>query len=158
MLVGDGSLRAGLEDLSRQLGLAGKAQFWGDRRDITAVLAALDVSVVFSFSESLSNVILESMAAGVPVVATRVGGTSEVLRDGETGTLVAPGGEEELAAALEKLATQPSLRAEHGQRARKIAKANFSLEVVIRQYEQLYLKLLAQKIGARQRQSSAVLQ
>jgi glycosyltransferase involved in cell wall biosynthesis len=158
VLVGDGSLRASLECLARQLGLAGKTQFLGDRRDITAVLAALDVSVVFSFSESLSNVILESMAAGLPVVATRVGGTSEVLRDGETGILVAPGGEEELAAALEKLATQPALRAEYGQKARKIAKANFSLEIVISQYEQLYLKLLAEKIGARQRQSSAILQ
>lgn len=73
LLVGDGPLRSELEQEAEKLGLRDRVQFLGDRRDISALLASMDLSVVPSASESLSNVALESMAAGVPVVATRVG-------------------------------------------------------------------------------------
>ncbi len=75
VLVGDGPLRADFERQAADLGLGSRVQFVGDRRDIPEILASLDVSVVPSTSESLSNVMLESMAAGVAVVATSVGGT-----------------------------------------------------------------------------------
>src|ERR1700688_2825496 len=74
LLAGDGPLRKELEAEATSLGIGDRALFLGDRRDVPSVLASLDLSVVPSDSESLSNVILESMAAGVPVVATRVGG------------------------------------------------------------------------------------
>jgi len=145
VLVGDGHLRPALEGLAQRLGLAGSVRFLGERSDIPAVMAALDVMVLFSHSESLPNVVLEAMAAGVPVVASRVGGVPELVRHDETGLLVAPGDEDELAAAVTQLLTQPSVRARYGRRAREVARANFSLEIITRQYEQLYLQVLAEK-------------
>ncbi len=79
VLVGDGSLRRDLENEASSLGLGASAVFLGDRQDMPAVLASLDVAVLTSDSESLSNVILEAMAAGLPVVAYSVGGNSELL-------------------------------------------------------------------------------
>ena len=145
VLVGDGHLRPALEGLAQRLGLAGRTRFLGERLDIPAVMAALDVMVLFSHSESLPNVVMEAMAAGVPVVASRVGGVPELVRHEETGLLVAPGDEDELAAAVARLLTQPSIRTRYGRRAREVAKANFSLERIARQYEQLYLQVLAEK-------------
>ena len=81
LLVGDGPLRPGLETMAAELGIAGKVTFTGERHDIPAILSSMDVSVLISSSESLSNVILESMAAGVPVVATDVGGNPELVSD-----------------------------------------------------------------------------
>jgi len=144
LLVGDGFLRPSLEKLAAQLGLEGRVKFLGERHDIAAVLASMDVSVVPSFSESLSNAVLESMAAGVPVVATRVGGTPEVVRDGETGLLIAPD-EEALAAAVGRFLRQPELRMNCGQRARELGEANFRLEKVCRRVEQLYTAVLDEK-------------
>jgi len=145
LLVGDGPLRPKLEAMARGLGLGERAKFLGERHDIRAVLAATDISVVTSLSESLSNAILESMAAGVPVVATRVGGNPELIRDGETGLLVPPGNEDGLVEALERLLEQPSLRAEYGQRGRELASANFTLDQMRKRYEQLYRSLLMEK-------------
>ena len=88
--------------MAADLGLQSRVRFLGDRRDIPAVLASLDVSVVPSASESLSNVMLESMAAGVPVVATAVGGNIELGGAGRA-LLVAPNDVEALAAGLERL-------------------------------------------------------
>lgn len=151
VLVGDGPLRPELEQLAKSLGLEGRALFLGDRRDIPAVLASLDVSVLNSFSESLSNAILESMAAGLPVVATRVGGNADLVQEGETGFLVPSDNEAALAGAIERLVTQPSLRAEFGKKAREIALANYSMESVVERYEQLYLGLLAGRRGNKSR-------
>jgi glycosyltransferase involved in cell wall biosynthesis len=145
VLVGDGPLRPGLERMAAQLGLGQRAIFLGERHDIPQVLAAMDISVVASLSESLSNVILESMAAGVPVVATHVGGNPELVHDGDTGLLVSPGHEGELVVALERLLEQPSLRVELGTRGREFARANFSLDQMRERYEQLYISLLREK-------------
>src|SRR5262249_13443528 len=78
ILLGDGPLRSELEDEGQRLGLPARVRFLGDRRDISSVLASLTLTVLPSRSESLSNAILESMAAGVPVVAYRVGGNPEL--------------------------------------------------------------------------------
>lgn len=145
VMVGDGELRPGLEDLSSRLGIAGRVRFLGDRRDVTSVLAALDISVLFSFSESLPNSVLESMAAGVPVVATRVGGTPELVQQCKTGLLVAPGNEEELFQSLEQLLANSSMRFEFGQQARKIAEAQYTTESIAKQYEELYAEVLNEK-------------
>jgi len=145
LLVGDGPLRPGLEVMARELGLGEKAKFLGDRRDIRALLAAMDISVLTSRSESLSNAIMESMAAGVPVVATRVGGNPELVRDGETGFLVSPGKEEELVTALDRLLAQSSLRTEFGQRGRDFAQAHFGVDAMREQYVHMYERLFVEK-------------
>jgi glycosyltransferase involved in cell wall biosynthesis len=142
VLVGDGPLRAELAHEGAALGLEGKVQFLGERRDIAAVLASVDVSVVPSASESLSNVMLESMAAGVPVVATNVGGNSELAGEGR-GVLVSPNDEEALASGLERVLADPELRAAISRRAREFAQANFSVERIRRQYCSLYAEALA---------------
>jgi L-malate glycosyltransferase len=151
LLVGDGPLRSGLESLAQELGVRHRVNFLGERQDIPGLLASMDISVVFSFSESQSNVALESMARGVPVVATRVGGNPEVVREGETGLLVAPGDEEQLATAVERLIAQPTLRAELGQAAKKFVQSNFSMDRVVKQYEEMYEGLLAAKVSRRPR-------
>jgi L-malate glycosyltransferase len=141
VLVGDGPLRPELEREAGELGLQERVRFLGDRRDIAAVLASLDVSVVPSASESLSNVILESMAAGVPVVATEVGGNSELAGDGR-GVMVPLGDEEALAAALERVLADREFRSTISRRARQFAKGNFSAERIREQYCSLYAEAL----------------
>jgi glycosyltransferase involved in cell wall biosynthesis len=153
LLVGDGPLRPSLEQLAAKLGLGNRARFLGERHDIPEVLASLDVSVLPSLTESSSNSILESMAAGVPVVTTRVGGNPELISDGRTGLLVPPDNVERLAEALELFLTQPGLRAECARRARSVAQTNFSLAQSCRLYEELYRSLLPaelRRISARQ--------
>jgi len=142
LLVGDGPLRSELEQEAEKLGLRDRVQFLGDRRDISALLASMDLSVVPSASESLSNVALESMAAGVPVVATRVGGNPELVSE-QRGLLVPPDDEGALAAALESLLRDTAQRAAFGRNAREFAQQNFSREMVRDQYQQLYTELLA---------------
>jgi L-malate glycosyltransferase len=145
VLVGDGPLRLELEQQARALGLGERAIFLGERRDIPAVLAALDVSVLTSVSESLSNVIMESMAAGVPVVAGRVGGNPELVRDGETGFLLPPEDDDGFALAIGRLLEQAELGVAVGAKAKSEARARFSLKTVCRQYEELYRSALAEK-------------
>jgi glycosyltransferase involved in cell wall biosynthesis len=146
VLVGDGPLRPGLEKLQRELNL-GDVIFLGDRRDVPAVLASLDVSVLPSASESLSNVILESMAAGVAVVAADVGGNPELIEHERSGLLFPGDDEDQFANALERLATQPDFRKQLGSAARERAKARYSIGFVKQQFQDLYLQLLSQKMG-----------
>jgi glycosyltransferase involved in cell wall biosynthesis len=144
LLAGDGPLRPELECEATELGIYDRVRFLGDRRDIPAVLASMDVSVVPSDSESLSNVVLESMAAGVPVVASRVGGNSELVSE-QRGLLVPPDDEAALAAAVERLLNDAALRAELGRNAREYAQANFSMKQMHERYEGLYTRLLVKK-------------
>jgi glycosyltransferase involved in cell wall biosynthesis len=143
VMAGDGPLRGELEREAAELGLGGRIQFLGDCRDIPAVLASLDVSIVPSASESLSNVILESMAAGVPVIATDVGGNRELVGDGR-GILVAAGNEQALATAIEQILAARGLRAAISQNAREFARTNFSIEQIREKYCALYAEALAE--------------
>ncbi len=152
LLAGDGPLRPELEAEARALGMADRVLFLGDRRDVAAVLASIDVTVVPSDSESLSNVVLESMAAGVPVIATRVGGNPELVNDNH-GILVPPRDVEALANATEQLLNNPARRAELGTNSRRFARDNFSAESISNKYEELYSALLARKT---QRASASV--
>jgi len=145
LLVGDGPLRPNLEKIARNLGLERQVRFLGDRRDISAILGSIDISVSFSFSESQSNVVLESMAAGVPVIASRVGGNIEIIQDRKTGILVESGDEGALAHALETLVKHPHLRAEYGKCGKRLAQENFRLDRIAHRYEELYRSLLEQK-------------
>lgn len=144
VLVGDGPLRQELEGEAESLGVAGQVHFLGDRRDIPAILASLDVSVLPSASESLSNVILESMAAGVPVVASNVGGNPELVTQ-DRGILFALENVDEAVAAIEMLLQDQARRAELGSNARRFAQAHFRAEGMGEHYEELYTELLAKK-------------
>jgi L-malate glycosyltransferase len=144
LLVGDGLLRPELEREAESLGLKDHILFLGDRRDIPAILASLDVSVLPSSSESLSNAILESMAAGVAVVASRVGGNPELLGV-DRGMLVAPDEDQALADAIERLLLNAAMRATLGRNGKEFARANFSLDQIRDRYEALYADLLEKK-------------
>jgi glycosyltransferase involved in cell wall biosynthesis len=141
LLVGDGPLRPELEREAESLGLKTHVSFLGERQDIPALLASFDVSVMPSTSESLSNVILESMAAGVPVVASRVGGNPELVAS-DRGILVAPDDDKSLADAIERLLRDSAMRAAIGRTAQQFAWVNFRTEHIGKCYEQLYAELL----------------
>ena len=136
LLVGDGPLRSALEGEAESLGICGRVRFLGDRQDIPAVLASVDATVLPSASESLSNAILESMAAGVPVIATQVGANPELLEP-DRGILV-PAEEESLRQAIERLARNAALRQTLGRNARQFARENFTVDRMRRSYEHLY--------------------
>ncbi len=137
LLVGDGPFRAELEKEAADLGVGSHVRFLGDRRDIPAILASSEISVVPSASESLSNVMLESMAAGVPIVATSVGGNIE-LGAGDRAVLVPLNDEKALADGLVQLLSDAGLRKSMSQRARQFAQEKFSIERIRDQYCELY--------------------
>lgn len=141
--------RAELQERAVQLGISDHTRFTGMRRDVPQILAASAVSVLPSFSEGISNTLLESMAAGATVVATRVGGTPEIIEDGEHGLLVPPGDAQALADAICRLLEDPLLAARLSAQARKRVETEFSFEKVVQQTEDLYAELLERKSRGR---------
>lgn len=156
VLAGDGPLRAEYEALTRNLGIANRVLFLGERRDITAVMRSLDIVVLTSNSESLSNAILEAMAASRPVVASNVGGNGELIAPGENGLLFARGSVEELVGALEVMITSPTLRAQMGAKGRERARRDFSCDRIAQQTRECYEGLMQWKIGWRSSSQMAV--
>jgi glycosyltransferase involved in cell wall biosynthesis len=144
-IVVDSEYRQRLQDKATSLGLADRVRFAGQRKDVPQVLAAAAVSVLPSISEGISNTLLESMAAGVPVVATRVGGTPEVIDDGEHGLLVPPNDARSLADAITRVLDDPALAVWLSANARRRVTEEFSFEAVVRKTEALYRELLAAK-------------
>lgn len=144
-IVVDGAYRQALQDRVMSLGLADRLHFAGLRKDVPQILAAAAVSVLPSLSEGISNTLLESMAAGAPVVATRVGGTPEVIRDGEHGLLIPPGDPQATADAILAVLGDPALAARLGAGGRQRVRDEFSFEAVVRRTEDLYRELLASK-------------
>jgi glycosyltransferase involved in cell wall biosynthesis len=142
VIVGDGASRGELEEQARLLGLAGRVVFTGTRLEVAAILSQASISVAPSLSEGLSNVVLESMAAGTPVVATRVGGTPEILDDGVTGLLVPPCDAPALAGAIGRLLENEALARRLGKAARARAVNRFSMHHMVSQSEDLYRALL----------------
>lgn len=146
LLVGrDEGTETSLRKLAAELGLEERVIFAGPRADIPRILAATDIMVLPSHEEGFANVILEGMAAGLPLVVTNVGGNPEAVVDGETGLLVPPRNPEELAGAIRKLLAEPAYAQKLGEAARKRAAACFSLTRMIREYEEMYLSAFNQK-------------
>ena len=139
LMAGDGPLRPQLEAAVTRLGIHDRVRMLGHCPDIEKVLAALDVFVLSSVSEGLSNTILEAMAGGLPVVATRVGGTEELVVEGETGLLVASQSPAAMAGALAALLQDRDRRRAMGRAGRLRAQSEFDLRSVIRRYAQMYL-------------------
>ena len=141
-LAGDGSLRQSLENTATRLGLKDDVQFLGFVSDIPTFLSQVDIFVLPSLFEGLGVAALEAMAAGKAVIASRVGGLAEVVLDGVTGFLVAPGDAEGLANAIAKLAADRSLSREMGQKGRARLKAHFTLAQMATKNEAYYYGLL----------------
>lgn len=145
LIIGDGPLREFLQSLARQKGLDGSISFLGKRKDVRDLLGIMDVSVNASFSEGMSNTILESMAAGVPVVATNVDGNKEVVIDGETGFLVPLHEPEEMKRKIIYLLNNKQTAETMGQKARQLVQNKFSLSQMIKKLENAYIDLLKEK-------------
>lgn len=127
VLAGDGELRQSLEHQARALGLTPeRLSFTGIVRDIPGLLAAVDIVALSSAWEGLPMIVLEAMAMGRPIAATRVGGIPNAIEDGQNGLLVAPGDPAALADAIERLARDPDLRKEIGQAGRETVEKRFS--------------------------------
>lgn len=144
-IVGEGPERARLEALIRTRGLEREVTLTGARSDVPQLLAAFDVFALPSHIEGVSIAILEAMASGLPVVATRVGGNPEVVVDGTTGTLVTPGVVDELSAALARYRDDEALARSHGEAGRARMRAEFSLESMVGHYRQLYDDVLERR-------------
>lgn len=119
--------------------------FCGHRSDIPQILSQAAVSVLPSHSEGLSNTLLESMAAGAPIVATHVGGTPELVEDGVSGLLVPPHCPEELAEGISKILGSKTLACQLSQVARRKARKNFSIEVMVRDTKAIYASQLGRR-------------
>jgi glycosyltransferase involved in cell wall biosynthesis len=142
LLVGAGPQRQALEQLAAELQLSTCVKFLGWRPDATELMQAADLLVLPSRWEGMPNVVLEAMAAGLPVVATRAEGTAELVRHRETGLLVAIDDVNELAGAIAETAGAPELRTSWGVRGQAIALNDFSVEQMVQQYQQVYASLL----------------
>jgi glycosyltransferase involved in cell wall biosynthesis len=143
VIRGDTAYRTALQRHAVGLGLGGRVVFTGFRLDVPELLSEVAVSVLPSLSEALPNAVLESMAAGVPVVATTVGGNPEAVEEGVTGLLVPPSDAPALAQAICKLLQSPDLASRFGEAGRQRVAEQFSLERMTRETEHLYLKLLS---------------
>jgi glycosyltransferase involved in cell wall biosynthesis len=135
---GEGDQRPALERLAGELGLGRRLQLPGAVADVPAFLAGLDVGVLCSRSEGLSNAVLEYMAAGRPVVATAVGGTPELIEDGVHGLLVPPGDPAALADAVRRLLEDPVLAGRLAAAARRRVREHFSRERMVERFEAFY--------------------
>jgi glycosyltransferase involved in cell wall biosynthesis len=131
-----------LRTLAAQLGAEEQVTFLGPREDMADVLAAASIGVLSSDFEGMPLAVLEYMAAGLPVVATRVGGLPEIVDDGETGVLVTPRDPEALAAALARLIGAPALARAMGERGRLRQQQQFSCQAMTRRVNELYEVLL----------------
>ena len=137
----DRGIQEALARLARSLGVSSAIRFLGRREDVDELYAASDLAVLPSHEEGFSNVILESMAAGLPVVAPAVGGTPEAVMHGVTGWLVPPRRPEALAEKMLDLLSHPRRAAHWGRRGRLRALSLFSLEKMIREHRRLYGRL-----------------
>lgn len=142
LLCGDGPSNASLRALARDLGIEDRVVFTGFRDDVPDVLTAIDVFVLPSVTEGMSNAILEAMASGLPCVATRVGGNGELVSHGLNGLLVPPASPEKLHDALSYLVEDRGARLRMGRAGRARAETRFSLEAMVARYEDLYEGLI----------------
>ena len=138
VLIGDGPERDNLQETARQLGIGARVSLLGHRDDIAALLGELDIFVLPSVSEGMSNTLLEAMAAGVAVVASDVGGNREIIEAGRCGLLFAPGDPLAAAQAIEQLSSDAQLRGRLASAGAQRAGSTFSLRTMLGAYEDLY--------------------
>ena len=142
VVVGAGILLPQLQALSQAAGVEELIWLAGERADVAELMQTLNVFVLPSINEGISNTILEAMATALPVIATQVGGNPELVLPDETGLLVPRQDPVAMAAAMQRYCDQPELIAQHGQAGRKRCETRFSLERMVSDYVQVYDQLL----------------
>ena len=142
VLVGDGPLYSSLKDYVTEIGLSDLVWMAGDRDDVAELMQLMDVFVLPSLAEGISNTVLEAMATGLPVIATNVGGNPELISEGENGRLVKVGDEEGLAEAIGELVDNPELRAKMGKKGIDQVKSTFNWQRAVGEYLGVYDELL----------------
>jgi glycosyltransferase involved in cell wall biosynthesis len=143
LIIGDGWLRPQLEKYAAELGIRDRCTFTGWSDDRHGLLASMDVFVMPSLKEGGPTTVLEAMASGLPVIATRVGMVPEVVEDGRTGFIVPLADADALAERLRPLLADEALRARIGQRAREKAQASFSIDHMTERYLDLFANAIA---------------
>ena len=143
VLIGEGSLREPAETLLRDAGFLDRAWFAGSRDDVADLLRAIDLFVLPSINEGISNTVIEAMATGLPVVATRVGGNPELVVEGQTGTMVPPRAVDALAGVLRNYVENPRLCVQHGTAGRFRAVEMFSMRAMVDGYLSVYDEVLS---------------
>lgn len=138
LVVGDGQLREELEAVAEAEGVAGDVRFLGDRGDVPRLVRGFEVFVLSSLTEGYSIALMEACAVGVPIVATAVGGTPEIVRHGLNGLLVEPARPEALASAVASMLDDAEGTARMGSNGRQWVRQNGSLEAMARRYEDIY--------------------
>jgi glycosyltransferase involved in cell wall biosynthesis len=146
LFVGDGPRRSELEAIARQHGVDRQTRFLGHREDVPAILADSDLFVLPSRSEAMPNAVLEAMAAGLPVVAARVGGLPEIVDHQRSGVLVAPDDPRALGFAMLDLIQWPEHAYALGQKARETIVRDYSFERMVAAFEELYLDALQSRM------------
>jgi sugar transferase (PEP-CTERM/EpsH1 system associated) len=142
VIVGEGPARVEVTRILADANASALAWLPGARDDVAQALRSFDAFVLPSLAEGISNTILEAMASGLPVIATRVGGNAELVDDGTTGTLVPSADAEALARAMLRYARDPALARAHGRAGRERVERLFSLDAMVAQYTALYDRLL----------------
>ena len=142
-MVGDGPDRLQLEQRAHELGVARNTVFLGYQEDVAPFYAAFDALVLPSGNEGTPVSVIEALAAELPVVATRVGGVPDVVRDGEDGFLVEAGATDDLADRLAQLAGDPALRARMGKQGRERVLPRYAVERLVEDIDELYRSLLS---------------
>ncbi|MFA7691582.1 MAG: N-acetyl-alpha-D-glucosaminyl L-malate synthase BshA [Candidatus Hydrogenedentes bacterium] len=145
IMIGDGPERLSATGVAKQLGIQDKIQYLGNCDNIECLLATADLLLQPSEHESFGLVPLEAMASEVPVIVTRSGGVTEVVRHGESGFLCEVGDIESMALHAIKILSDPVLAKQMGQRGRKVAATEFGREKIVDQYEALYEEILARR-------------
>jgi len=148
LVVGDGECAAALQETAGALGVAAQVHFLGRRDDTPAIYPAMDVFVLPSLKEAFPMVLLEAMAAGVPIVATDVGDASYILERGACGTIVAPGDVSGLSRAIERSFAEPQTARALAVTARERVRRCFSSSAMGHRYRQLYSSILKRRFGA----------
>jgi glycosyltransferase involved in cell wall biosynthesis len=145
LLVGDGELQEEIQQQAAGLGLTDRLHLLGYRKDAPRLVAAFDLSVLASLHEGLPNTVMEAMAAGVPVVATAVGGAKELVVEGETGYLAPPADADALAQRISWALAHEEERTRLAASARQSVLSNFGMSRMVSEVERLYDRLIAEK-------------
>ena len=146
VIVGSGILMPSLQILTQDADIEHLVWFTGERHDVADIMQTLDLFVLPSINEGISNTILEAMASALPVIATKVGGNPELVVDGQTGYLVLKQDPIAMAAAFKRYLLQPELLKLHGQAGRSRVISIFSLNRMMADYMAIYDKLLVERV------------